>query len=128
MFDDVKKIGEKIPWKMVLLVLFILTVFYYREQIMSYVQSLRGEVDDKDELDQNKKLCIGQRSAEVKQLQRNLNTRGANPPLEVDGIFGPKTKEAVKSAFGTECITLAESLTKEMPKAESESSEVVAEV
>jgi peptidoglycan hydrolase-like protein with peptidoglycan-binding domain len=41
-------------------------------------------------------LRRGARGPEVEALQRALNERGANPPLEVDGRFGPLTAGAVR--------------------------------
>jgi uncharacterized protein (TIGR02594 family) len=42
-------------------------------------------------------LKQGSSGAAVKDLQEKLNASGAQPPLEVDGDFGPKTKAAVIS-------------------------------
>ncbi|MBI4821704.1 MAG: peptidoglycan-binding protein [Deltaproteobacteria bacterium] len=41
-------------------------------------------------------LSRGSRGEEVAQLQRTINASGANPPLEVDGKFGPLTDAAVR--------------------------------
>jgi len=40
--------------------------------------------------------------SEVKDLQRALNEFGANPPLKVDGIPGPKTLQALAAAMAKE--------------------------
>jgi hypothetical protein len=40
-------------------------------------------------------LSNGDRGADVMFLQRMLNKRGARPPLSEDGIFGPRTRDAV---------------------------------
>lgn len=37
----------------------------------------------------------GSKGATVKELQQRLNAKGAEPPLLIDGDFGPKTKTAV---------------------------------
>jgi len=42
-------------------------------------------------------LKKGSKGSEVKKLQASLNKNKAKPPLAVDGIFGPKTLEAVKT-------------------------------
>jgi peptidoglycan hydrolase-like protein with peptidoglycan-binding domain len=42
-------------------------------------------------------LRRGARGPQVEMLQRSLNERGANPPLEVDGRFGPLTQGAVRA-------------------------------
>jgi murein L,D-transpeptidase YcbB/YkuD len=42
-------------------------------------------------------LAVGSTGPLVKTLQSTLNSAGANPPLNVDGIFGPKTEAAVKA-------------------------------
>lgn len=42
-------------------------------------------------------LARGSRGPEVMELQRQLNAAGANPPLEVDGKFGPLTDAAVRN-------------------------------
>lgn len=39
----------------------------------------------------------GMGGPEVMDLQRRLNAQGANPPLAVDGKFGPKTEAALKA-------------------------------
>jgi len=39
----------------------------------------------------------GMGGPEVQNLQRRLNAMGANPPLAVDGKFGPKTEAALKA-------------------------------
>ena len=41
-------------------------------------------------------LAVGARGPQVSQLQETLNKAGANPPLAVDGDFGPLTEAAVK--------------------------------
>jgi peptidoglycan hydrolase-like protein with peptidoglycan-binding domain len=41
-------------------------------------------------------LAQGAKGPQVSQLQAALNKAGANPPLEVDGDFGPRTEAAVK--------------------------------
>jgi peptidoglycan hydrolase-like protein with peptidoglycan-binding domain len=41
-------------------------------------------------------LALGAEGPEVSRLQQALNTAGAQPPLEVDGDFGPRTEAAVK--------------------------------
>jgi putative chitinase len=40
--------------------------------------------------------AAGDPDDEVKSLQRDLNTLGADPKLEVDGRYGPRTRNAVK--------------------------------
>ncbi|VVB68922.1 Putative peptidoglycan binding domain protein [uncultured archaeon] len=42
-------------------------------------------------------LAVGSTGPLVKTLQSTLNSAGANPALNVDGIFGPKTETAVKA-------------------------------
>lgn len=42
-------------------------------------------------------LARGSRGAEVMELQRQLNAAGAQPPLEVDGKFGPLTDAATRN-------------------------------
>ena len=42
-------------------------------------------------------LKSGSKGGPVKKLQEQLNKDGAKPKLNVDGIFGPLTKEAVKA-------------------------------
>jgi len=41
-------------------------------------------------------LAVGSQGNNVMQLQQALNAAGANPPLIVDGKFGPKTQTAVQ--------------------------------
>jgi peptidoglycan hydrolase-like protein with peptidoglycan-binding domain len=41
------------------------------------------------------KLAIGSSGTPVVELQQRLNDAGANPPLAVDGKFGPGTQRAV---------------------------------
>jgi peptidoglycan hydrolase-like protein with peptidoglycan-binding domain len=43
--------------------------------------------------------------ADIAAIQARLNTLGANPPLTVDGISGPKTVEAIKSFQSSHGIT-----------------------
>jgi hypothetical protein len=45
----------------------------------------------------NSTLRYGSTGGPVKKLQQRLNAAGAEPPLKVDGIFGPKTQAAVKA-------------------------------
>ena len=40
-------------------------------------------------------LAVGSQGPAVRDLQEQLNGRGASPPLEVDGIFGGATQQAV---------------------------------
>ena len=40
----------------------------------------------------------------IRELQMILNTEGANPPLTVDGVFGPKTEAALKKALAPKPI------------------------
>lgn len=42
-------------------------------------------------------LKKGSKGSDVKKLQNSLNKQKAKPPLAEDGIFGPKTLEAVKT-------------------------------
>ncbi len=42
-------------------------------------------------------LKRGSKGNDVKELQTALNRAGANPPLDVDGDFGPLTEQVVKS-------------------------------
>jgi len=42
-------------------------------------------------------LMKGSKGGDVKKLQGSLNKQKAKPPLAEDGIFGPKTHEAVKA-------------------------------
>lgn len=53
--------------------------------------------------------CIGEgaRGNAVRDLQQRLNAAGADPPLVVDGEFGPLTAQAVQDALGktTYCET-----------------------
>jgi peptidoglycan hydrolase-like protein with peptidoglycan-binding domain len=42
-------------------------------------------------------LKIGQKGESVRWLQEQLNAAGANPPLAVDGMMGPKTEAALKA-------------------------------
>jgi peptidoglycan hydrolase-like protein with peptidoglycan-binding domain len=42
-------------------------------------------------------LKRGSKGSDVRELQAALNRAGANPPLEVDGEFGPLTEAVVKS-------------------------------
>lgn len=42
-------------------------------------------------------LMKGSKGSDVKKLQSSLNKQKAKPPLAEDGIFGPKTLEAVKA-------------------------------
>lgn len=42
-------------------------------------------------------LARGSRGDDVKELQRQLNAAGAQPPLEVDGKFGPLTDGALRN-------------------------------
>ena len=44
-------------------------------------------------------------AAEVEQLQTRLNEDGADPPLTVDGIFGPLTHAAVVAFQGRHGLT-----------------------
>jgi peptidoglycan hydrolase-like protein with peptidoglycan-binding domain len=46
-------------------------------------------------------LKRGMSGSEVRALQQGLNDAGADPPLAVDGVFGPRTETAVK-AYQTE--------------------------
>lgn len=41
-------------------------------------------------------LQRGDRGDDVRALQRELNALGADPPVDVDGIFGPGTEQAVR--------------------------------
>lgn len=43
----------------------------------------------------NKIPRLGDAYGEVMLLQKSLNTHGANPPLKIDGVFGPKTANAL---------------------------------
>ena len=45
---------------------------------------------------QNAILKQGNNGPEVQELQQLLNRSGANPPLETDGKFGPKTEQALR--------------------------------
>ena len=45
-------------------------------------------------------LAEGSEGDAVKALQTALNARGAEPPLVVDGMFGPETLKAVKHFQG----------------------------
>jgi peptidoglycan hydrolase-like protein with peptidoglycan-binding domain len=69
--------------------------------------SSSGSVSTKA-LDQNKKLGIGSKGAEVKELQRLFNAGGGQPALVEDGVFGTKTMSAVIKVvgFGTVNTTL----------------------
>ncbi len=42
-------------------------------------------------------LAYGATGPKVKKLQQELNARGVEPPLKVDGVFGGKTKAAVQN-------------------------------
>ncbi len=42
-------------------------------------------------------LKSGSKGNDVRKLRTGLNKLGATPKLKVDGIFGPKTLEAVKT-------------------------------
>jgi hypothetical protein len=44
---------------------------------------------------QHPALARGSTGKGVKKLQQRLNVLGASPPLKVDGIFGPKTQQAL---------------------------------
>ena len=50
-------------------------------------------------------IHIGSRGAAVTELQTILNNAGAQPPLELDGKFGPLTQQAVRD-FQTQRGTL----------------------
>lgn len=52
-------------------------------------------------------LAKGSKGAEVRELQSQLNARGASPVLVVDGVFGKLTEIALKAVTGTDRITLA---------------------
>jgi hypothetical protein len=45
-------------------------------------------------------LSEGARGDAVRDLQQRLNAAGADPPLVVDGEFGPRTKKAVEEQLG----------------------------
>jgi hypothetical protein len=60
-------------------------------------------------------LQRGSSGPSVAALQQRLNEKGANPPLEVDGIFGAKTEAAVKgfqAAHGLEADGIVGPLTR----------------
>lgn len=46
-------------------------------------------------------LALGARGDGVRDLQQRLNAAGAEPPLVVDGEFGPRTEAAVVDLVGT---------------------------
>ncbi len=52
-------------------------------------------------------LAKGSKGAEVRELQSQLNARGASPVIVVDGVFGKLTEIALKAVTGTDRITLA---------------------
>ncbi len=51
-------------------------------------------------------MMRGQQGAPVSDLQTELNAGGTNPPLEVDGKFGPKTDAAVREFQGRNGLTV----------------------
>lgn len=51
-------------------------------------------------------LMVPNRSAEVKALQESLNAHDAKPPLDVDGVFGRATFEAVRQWQAREGLTV----------------------
>lgn len=70
----------------------------------------------------------GMSGESVKEMQRKLNALGANPPLEVDGKFGPKTERALEEFQGDHGVqqtgvlgaTTLEALDKAKPRPASE--------
>lgn len=70
----------------------------------------------------------GMSGESVKEMQRKLNALGANPPLEVDGKFGPKTERALEEFQGDSGVqqtgvlgaTTLEALDKAKPRPASE--------
>lgn len=53
-------------------------------------------------------LSRGARGDKVRELQQRLNAAGANPPLEVDGRFGPRTGAALEDLVGGSVLCAAE--------------------
>jgi peptidoglycan hydrolase-like protein with peptidoglycan-binding domain len=53
------------------------------------------------ELRSGRFLALGHEGQAVERLQDLLNRNGAQPPLELDGKFGPKTLAALKAVAGT---------------------------
>lgn len=53
-------------------------------------------------------LSQGARGDKVRNLQQRLNAAGANPPLEVDGRFGPRTEAVLEDLVGKRALCRAE--------------------
>ena len=64
------------------------------------VQALLVQRKVEDKPPSHGQLARGTRGAPVEDLQTRLNTDGAQPPLAVDGIFGPLTQGAVREFQG----------------------------
>lgn len=58
------------------------------------VQRAPGTVTQQDAPATHPTLHQGSTGTEVEKLQQKLNVQGAEPPLKVDGIFGPLTRSA----------------------------------
>ena len=54
-------------------------------------------------------LGVGSRGDEVRDLQQRLNAAGADPPLVVDGEFGPRTASAVEARLGKDTFCASDS-------------------
>jgi peptidoglycan hydrolase-like protein with peptidoglycan-binding domain len=73
----------------------------YSNDVWARAQVLTQHFGSKAEPDPNPRLPallrLGDSGPEVSRLQRALNDFGAQPRLEVDGVFGPSTEKAVRS-------------------------------
>ena len=56
-------------------------------------------------------LARGHFGDEVKALQQQLNAAGIKPPLDTDGLFGPKTEAALLKLTGSKTLTEAAAAT-----------------
>ena len=88
-------------------VLLLATLTYlFKDEVKGIAQKLRGKAKSMDDgdLDGQIVLKMGMRSAEVLKLQQLLNQKGET--LTEDGIFGMKTKAALKKVADVEQISL----------------------
>ena len=58
------------------------------------------------QVNEGQALKLGHKGASVKELQQQLNEAGARPPLDADGMYGPKTEAATRAFQGKNGLQL----------------------